>query len=543
MRVIGNASVAAAAQLGAVRRTPPARRHPVPSARSRAESGSRPGGQQPLPGPAVAADGRARGRRAHASRSCWPSWTRWSGCPGSSARCTGRPRCCGSRSCAPSTGLKSTTITRHLVFTGNPGTGKTTVARLVCGIYAALGLLSKGHLVEVDRSELVAGYLGQTAVKTSEVVAKALGGVLFIDEAYSLTGDQYGTEAVDTLVKEMEDHRDDLVVVVAGYPEPMADFVATNPGLASRFRTTIDFADYSDDELVAIFARMAADSRLRTDPGLPAALPRDPRRHRAGHRLRERAVRPQRPRGSHRAAGLAVAGRRGADPRPAAPAAAEGPGRRTGRLAASARRYAVTQTVSPAPAARPAPAQAAPRRPPAAPSTPGDRVAAAVAAPARGRARHAGPDAAGLGGPGRGLPAARTRRRRRRSGSTQGALDRADANAAQLVRLGDLRISLVRADADATNAFLVGGLEPAEQRPDYDTAVQRAARPWLAQAARAQPADVRGAGRAERLRSSLHQHRSSWPGRTTGRGCRSAPSTCATPAPGCGRRRCRCWSR
>jgi hypothetical protein len=163
-------------------------------------------------------------------------------------------------------GLKSTTITRHLVFTGNPGTGKTTVARLVCGIYAALGLLSKGHLVEVDRSELVAGYLGQTAVKTAEVVASAIGGVLFVDEAYALTGDQYGREAVDTLVKEMEDHRDDLVVIVAGYPAPMAEFVDANPGLASRFRTTIDFADYSDDELVAIFERLADGADFATTP-------------------------------------------------------------------------------------------------------------------------------------------------------------------------------------------------------------------------------------------------------------------------------------
>ena len=154
-------------------------------------------------------------------------------------------------------GLKVPTITRHLVFVGNPGTGKTTVARLVAGIYRALGLLTKGQLVEVDRSELVAGYLGQTAMKTADVVKSAVGGVLFIDEAYSLAGDQYGTEAVDTLVKEMEDRRDDLVVIVAGYPAPMAFFIAQNPGLASRFRTTIEFADYSDDELVGIFRVLA----------------------------------------------------------------------------------------------------------------------------------------------------------------------------------------------------------------------------------------------------------------------------------------------
>ncbi len=147
-------------------------------------------------------------------------------------------------------------LSLHLVFSGNPGTGKTMIARLMSRIYKVLGILSKGHLVETDRSGLVAGYVGQTAIKTQEVVAKALGGVLFIDEAYALTGNtenDYGQEAVNTLLKAMEDHRDDLVVIVAGYPALMQNFIRSNPGLESRFNRFLFFADYTAPEMIAIF--------------------------------------------------------------------------------------------------------------------------------------------------------------------------------------------------------------------------------------------------------------------------------------------------
>ena len=148
----------------------------------------------------------------------------------------------------------------HMVFTGNPGTGKTTVARLIADIYRDIGLLRKGHLVETDRSKLVAQYLGQTPIQVAEVVESALGGVLFIDEAYSLVvnrdSEDYGFEAVDTLLKLMEDHRDDLVVIVAGYTDEMQQFIESNPGLKSRFTRYIHFDDYNATNLQQIFQRL-----------------------------------------------------------------------------------------------------------------------------------------------------------------------------------------------------------------------------------------------------------------------------------------------
>jgi hypothetical protein len=134
------------------------------------------------------------------------------------------------------------------------------VARLVSGIYRALGVLEGGQLVESDRSALVAGYVGQTALKTADVVGRAIGGALFIDEAYALADDEFGEEAIETLVKQMEDHRDELVVIVAGYPEPMRGFIDANPGLASRFRLTLTFDDYTDGQLVEIFTKISSES-------------------------------------------------------------------------------------------------------------------------------------------------------------------------------------------------------------------------------------------------------------------------------------------
>lgn len=152
-------------------------------------------------------------------------------------------------------GLKSVDMSLHMVFSGNPGTGKTTIARMMARIYRSLGVLSKGQLVEVDRSGLVAGYVGQTAAKTTKVIESALGGVLFIDEAYSLTSkseNDFGAEAIDTLLKAMEDNREDLVVIVAGYDGLMDNFIHSNPGLESRFNRYLHFDDYTVDEMLEI---------------------------------------------------------------------------------------------------------------------------------------------------------------------------------------------------------------------------------------------------------------------------------------------------
>jgi hypothetical protein len=172
-------------------------------------------------------------------------------------------------------GLKSLPASRHLVFYGNPGTGKTTVARLVAQIYRTLGVLRRGHLVEADRAGLVAGYVGQTAMKVRDVTTKALGGVLFIDEAYTLASggeNDFGREAVETLLKMMEDHRDDLVVIVAGYTGRMQEFLDSNPGLRSRFNKHIHFDDYGVEQLVKIFKTFCRKADFKLTEGAEGEL-------------------------------------------------------------------------------------------------------------------------------------------------------------------------------------------------------------------------------------------------------------------------------
>ena len=170
--------------------------------------------------------------------------------------------------------MKQVPVSLHLVFSGNPGTGKTTVARILAKLYKEIGILSTGQLIETDRSGLVAGYVGQTAIKTSQKIEEAMGGVLFIDEAYALNqeGENFGQEAIDTILKAMEDHRDKFIVIVAGYTDLMKSFVESNPGLRSRFNKFFEFPDYTVEELQAIFMMQCKKYQYKLTEEAEAAI-------------------------------------------------------------------------------------------------------------------------------------------------------------------------------------------------------------------------------------------------------------------------------